>query len=457
MKRFAKLVVLFILVLSLVSCSILDKRGEPNKAGNGKEVNEKVKKGNNGEPVKAIQLGSVPLTYKDKFSKLKDTLEDLEGDFGKGLDEFTIKLAKEIFEKNQKENIAFSPISLHYALSILANGTDKNSKEQVLNLLGHNDVEKLNKNNLTLLSNSADNNKQGIYDVNNSLWLSDAASKNIKKGFIEAAEKYYLAPVFKVDFNNPSTAETMSKWVSDMTREMIEPEFKFDTDQILTILNTLYFDAKWNLPFDEEMTRQMDFIKADSSSLKKDFMHMTEEGSYYKGDNFTKASKTFVNGVKLSFILPDKGHDINDLIKDEKLLGEMLVAEPSKNADINWFMPKFKLKSEIDLIGHMNSLGVKDIFDPKVSDFSKLTDLPMVSVNTLRQICAIEIDEEGGKAAAMTEVGIEAKSAPVEDPEKIEMKLDRPFLYILSNDAYYEDFVKDVPIMMGIVGEPNYE
>lgn len=391
------------------------------------------------------------LTYDEKYKKLKYNNELLDKDFVTNYNDYTVKLSKNILNL-KRENIAFSPLSIHYALSILNNGTAKNSRDELLKFLSQEDVDNVNKNNFRLLSASAKYNDKGIFDINNSLWISRKKIKNINQDFIDKADKYYLAPVNLVDFGKSETSDKMSKWVSDMTRGMINPDFDISEEELMMIINTLYFESDWKLQFDKKKTKEDNFIKADNSTVKREFMHAVEAGEFYKGSKFTKAGKYFKNGIKLDFVLPDKDEDLYKLLLDEKVLKEMIESIPVESAEITWSIPKFKVSDEYDFIPILKELGVKDLFNYGKANFSYLTESLSVNVNSINHIAVIEIHEKGGKAAAVTSVKNEAVSIPT----YIDINLNKPFLYILSSEEKIDGGYKSIPIMIGTVGDPEY-
>jgi serpin B len=55
-------------------------------------------------------------------------------------------------------------------------------------------------------------------------------------------------------------------------------------------------------------------------------------------------------------------------------------------------------------------------------------------VGSIQQGTHLGIDEEGVEAAAYTMASLEAAGAMMEEPEVVEMNLNRPFLYTITSD-----------------------
>ena len=107
-----------------------------------------------------------------------------------------------------------------------------------------------------------------------------------------------------------------------------------------------------------------------------------------------------------------------------------------------WSVPKFDVKSSVELKDVLRALGVADAFDADKADFAPLTDGDAV-VSSVMQAARVKIDEEGVEAAAYTEISVN-DSAPMEPPSVVEMNLNRPFLFVIFSDD-------DVPLFVGTV------
>ena len=79
------------------------------------------------------------------------------------------------------------------------------------------------------------------------------------------------------------------------------------------------------------------------------------------------------------------------------------------------------------------ALGVRDVFDTSVSDFTPLAaDAEALAVTQVQHAARVKIDEEGCEAAAFTAIMADATSAMPEDLPVVEMELDRPFAFAIT-------------------------
>ncbi len=135
------------------------------------------------------------------------------------------------------------------------------------------------------------------------------------------------------------------------------------------------------------------------------------------------------------------GRSRGSVIKDvrELVTKRLIYSEPS--------LPKFDVVNEMDLIEGMKAMGVTDIFDSTVSDFTPMTDTPMLYVSQISHAARVTIDEKGCTAAAFAVINIGPGGMPSPELDEIDFVLDRPFLFIVSSRD-------NLPLFAGVVNEP---
>ncbi len=85
-------------------------------------------------------------------------------------------------------------------------------------------------------------------------------------------------------------------------------------------------------------------------------------------------------------ILPDEGQTTADILASEGYLRMTLDLGSRENKgahEIHLSLPKFDVVNQMDLIEAMKTMGVTDIFDYAISDFTPMTDTPMLYVNQI--------------------------------------------------------------------------
>ncbi|MDE7278193.1 MAG: serpin family protein, partial [Oscillospiraceae bacterium] len=120
--------------------------------------------------------------------------------------------------------------------------------------------------------------------------------------------------------------------------------------------------------------------------------------------------------------------------------------EKSKQIIVHYSVPKFDVSSELNLADGLKKLGIIDVFDSAVSDFSPLTeDMDGICVSDAKHAARVQIDEEGCTAAAFTQMVADGDAMPPED--EIYFTLDRPFIFVIMSDT-------NQPLFVGTVYEP---
>ena len=387
----------------------------------------------NGLIKKASQPKSI--SYEDYEAKLElENNNQVDEAFQKAFAEFANKSTSKLLV-NQQGNTVYSPISLYFALALLASGADSTTKEELYTVMGieDKDLDYLTEQTGKLYRRLYSDNEAGTLKIGNSLWLENNF-KFLDDYVNTAADKFYSS-IYHVDFKQKATADLMSSWVSESTNGLIKPDIQLSDAQVLTIMNTVYFKDRFVDEFNKGLTKKDIFNLEDGNSIKVDFMNKKElQHPYVKTDEYISTKLNFINNATMTFVLPNEGIDVDALIGDSSKVAEMFQTESTGSADITFKVPKFDYGSKFDLVEMLNSLGMTEAFE-ETADFSKISEEDLF-VSGVKQEAQIFLDEEGAMAAAFTQVDVNTTSMPMDSPEKIEFNLDRPFIYgITSRDG----------------------
>lgn len=237
-------------------------------------------------------------------------------------------------------------------------------------------------------------------------------------------------------------SKQMSSWVDRKTHGILKPNFAPD-DAILTLLNTVYANGKWQDPFDADDTSDQPF-HAEKGDSKVSMMSQSGTMDMARGKGFRRLDKAFDDGSKLKIVLPDQKTAANDLAGKTDSLRAMFNAksEPTK---VNLSLPKFKIANTFeDSIPILKKLGIRSAFNPSRANFSKMTNKDSLYIGQIIQGTSIDVSETGVKAAAYTKIETMA-TAPNPGIDKSESFIvDHPFVY-----EY--DTPDGVPLFIGIV------
>lgn len=136
--------------------------------------------------------------------------------------------------ENQKENKIYSPLSIKYALKMLEDGTNGESKEQISKLLGKTSLTKYVSNkNLSFA---------------NSFFIRDTYKSQVRESYINNLRNKYNA---EVKFDSFESADSINNWINEKTFEII-PELT-DDETVKTLdfalINALAIDMEWEYKF----------------------------------------------------------------------------------------------------------------------------------------------------------------------------------------------------------------
>jgi len=366
--------------------------------------------------------------------------------------QFALTMLQQLDGAHAGENLCFSPLSLALALSMALNGAEGETYDAIAKTLGYTE-QKLDAVNaqaraLARLLNPAD--KSITVRMANGLWVQQGFL--LKPEFLRALLSFYETRTETVDFRNAeAAADAINAWVKEQTQGLIEKLFQagdFDAQTRLALVNTLYFEGKWQYPFPKDATQDAPFALENGETKQVPMMRLSERLPYLKEEGFEAVALPYGGGdYRFYLFLPDKGRTIADLRKQltpanwGKWLGAFRTVQGSLQ------VPRFTVETKYDLKPPLSALGMEIAFDPDRADFSRIADgsPERLFIQKAIQKAVVEVDEEGTKAAAATGVSIGVTSVPV---DQFTMVVDRPFLFAIVHQP------TGVVLFLGIVRSP---
>lgn len=359
------------------------------------------------------------------------------------INEFSAKSASVILG-DETENVCYSPLSLYMALAMLSNGADGETKDEITAILNESDTDYLSQQMGNLFRRMYKDNEISRFFMTNSLWMN--GNFDVKKEFVDMTTKNFYAAANTLDFNDPGAGDIISKWISDNTNELLQPEIKVDPLDLLYIVNTIYLKDEWQNNFDEDATTQDVFTLADGTEVDAEFMHCKLDYGVVRSEGFTAVSLYLKDTGKMTFILPDEDKDVNTLLSSPETITAMLNADFAEDVKVNLSLPKFSFDSDFDLMQSLKDMGMVKAFDTQDADLTKIIDIDLNAfVSAVKQGTDITVNENGLEAAGFTYIAVSLESAPMEK-ETVELNFNRPFAFIIENE--------NVPVFIGAVQNP---
>ena len=327
------------------------------------------------------------------------------------------------------ENLIISPLSIFQVLSLAANGAKEETLEQMLDVLQYDDLEELNEVNFEILESVQ---KFSTVSIANAVMTRFTPLKS----FIEIL-KEYSAPI------EPLISEKqVNNWVSEKTHGKIDKIIdKLTDDDLMILINAVYFKGKWSLQFNKRSTEKLPFYNLGKEEKEVDTMKQTEHFQYYEDENVKAISLRFKKDyMSAIIILPTKGIDINEYIETLANSEEEYskIIDGLKSVKVRLQLPKFEVDFSETLNEVLKDLGMTEAFNSLTADFTGIRKQGNLFISEAIHKTYLKVNEEGTEAAAVTAIRMK-RGARIGMPEKIyEMKVDRPFLFLLKNDKFPE-------------------
>lgn len=373
------------------------------------------------------------------------TIKKPDATFVKSVDNFSLRLFNA--SKSTDGNTLISPVSVIIALSMVENGADKETLSQMSRALsGDIPLSDWNQYIHSYLSDLP-NSKKSELNISNSIWYRDSDDLKIKESFLQTNADYYKASIYQAAFDN-RTKNDINHWVKTNTHGLIDRVIdRIGANEIMYLVNTIFFDARWDTVYQKKNVSDMMFHNEDGSISTVRGM-TSGESIYISDDKATGFMKPYYGDhYRFVAVLPHEGINLNDYMKD--LSGETFynLLNQSQSEVVETTIPKLKYNYAINLNQPLQSLGIKDAFSTNQADFSKMGESSHGNIyisEAIHKAC-ISIDELGTKAGAVTVVGGKEGSAPMDKS----IILNRPFLFAIV------DTKTSLPLFMGTVTNLN--
>lgn len=330
------------------------------------------------------------------------------------VENFEIKLFKEISKLNTGKNIVISPLSIYHILSLVANGAKDSTLKELLFSLNEKNQNEMNKVNKSIF--------ETITKYTNEMEFANAIFTKInpENNFIKIIKEY------KAEVNILKDTEQINKWCNDNTHGKIPKIIEsINPNDAMILLNAIYFNGLWKYPFDKKNNFESDFMNYNKEPKKIEFMSLEKKFNYYEDEEIQAIFLKYQNeSLSALIILPNKEIDLNEYIQNFENGKFKLIIENSKEKDIKLNLPKFEISYESDMIPFMKNLGVKEAFNSK-ANFTGIFKEKNAFINQIMHKTFIKVDENGTEAASVTDVKMELSLTPTVD-------VDHSFLFLVT-------------------------
>jgi serpin B len=349
-------------------------------------------------------------------------------------------------------NLLFSPYSISQALAMTYAGARGETEQQMAGTLHFTlpqehlhpafnalDLALASRSHASIRDESGETVEEVAFQLNiaNAAWGQQGCP--FLPEYLDLLALNYGAGVRLVDFGgNPAAAvDAINRWVSEETegriRNIVE---ELEEDTGLVLANAIYFNAKWDRPFDEDRTHDETFHLLDGGEEQIPVMHRTADYRYTEGDGYQAIQLLYLNReVAMVVVLPREGR-FREI--EERLTGEWVqdVVGGFHEHEVILSMPKFRLEPPpFSLKETLSAMGMPGAFLRGADFFGIIERQPGLAIyigEVLHQAC-IDVNEQRTEAAAAVVVEVVVEVQVSTPPPPIVMKIDRPFIFFIRD------------------------
>lgn len=363
--------------------------------------------------------------------------------------EFGFELFKTVnASQDEPKNTMISPMSVSLALAMVYNGTEGNTKTQMEQMLHKKGLttDDINKSYKDLTDALISHDPKVELSISNAIYYRNTFP--VKDAFKITNQNYYHAEASGLDFSKTTeTLNTVNGWVNTNTKGKIDKILEqVKAEDIMYLLNAIYFNGEWKYKFDTKETVDLPFIKEDKSTIQVPTMRIEKPFNYYSHQSFELLEMPYGSGkYSMLIFLPETGKKSDDVISllNPENVNNWIQQMTEQKKEV--FLPKFEFKFDNSLVDELAVLGMSDAFDEAKANLSGISDAAKLVISEVMHKSYIKVDERGTEAAAVTEITVGTTSIGPDNS----FRVDHPFVFAIRE--------KDTQaiLFIGKVMDPN--
>lgn len=316
------------------------------------------------------------------------------------------------------DNVLLSPYSAGVALSMLADGAQGQTREEIMSALSG----------VTFSGGLVKSDSADVRSAN-SVWIRSGF--DVHESYLDRMDSAYGAYAASLDFSDPASVDVINSWCSDNTEGRIESIVdNIGPDMVMFLVNALYFKAPWQKAFDAGATRE-DVFHGSVKESRVPFMSGKEKFRYAEYGGTQIVELPYAGGrYSMLVMLPAEGLSPDEVLGHVDSRTFCAAADSMSVRLVALEFPKFRMETSTVLNSTLASMGIRRAFTPS-AELGGIAE-GNLDVAEVLQKCFLEVSEEGSEAAAVTSIGVRLTSVRP-GPVAVPMVVDRPFAFMITD------------------------
>lgn len=341
-------------------------------------------------------------------------------------------------------NVLLSPLSVSFALGMTMNGAGGETLAEMNRTLGWGTRTRAETNaayrDLRTMLPTLDNST--TIRIANGLWVRQPLV--IDTGFLREAQTFFNAPAQSLR-TSQIMYDSVNVWGNRHTDGMIPRVLQEPPREDLAMLlaNAVYFSGTWRDKFDPAKTTPMPFTLASGTQVSHPMMQRAGDFNVYQTSQLMAAELLYGNAAySMVVVAPASGTAAALAARLDSATYATIVQglRPADNRSMI-FLPRFKVKGSLELSPELKAMGMPRAFTT-AAEFPRLVDI-RTRLDFVQHSVALEVDERGSRAAAVTVVG----AVPVSLPPSYQF--NRPFVFFIR------ERLSGTILFTGVVNDPR--
>ena len=367
-------------------------------------------------------------------------ISESEREIIRATNDFSFRLFQSVVANSTGKDILISPLGVVYSLELISNGASGHTKQLLQQQLGTSqfsldDINTLRRKMMLChakvsLDDMFHTTKTAFLKSSNLLLYCD--SQVINQDFVNTIAHSYFADCLSYQHEDDAKS-TVDTWNKETNHGAIKDiPLEFDENSVAYLINTLLFNGAWVQEFYDAKPDTF-YVTKDEVRIVDMMSNTEKEGCfrYMQNNQYAILRMPYVGSFYMDVILPNENLNVDSMIKQMDMEQYKNSTKMLKKYDIvDVSIPKFHVKSEIDLKYLLSEMGLTDFISNK-ADFSLMSDSPLY-INKMKQNIEIEVDEKGTHVEAITSTFF-ATLSELSKPTRAEFYANRSFIYFIRD------------------------